>query len=85
LKAGEVSLSGKTIWRLLNENGQTHIHKSAVQSSVNANSLYKRRKVVDISTVTDLEDARQLIKLGWEYKTVFPATLENAPHYVLVK
>jgi hypothetical protein len=84
-KASEVSLSGKTIWRLLDDNGQTHIHKNAVQSSVIGNSAYKRRKVVDISTVTDLEEARQLIKLGWEYKTVFPATLENTPHYVLVK
>jgi hypothetical protein len=84
-KAGEVSLSGKTLWRLLDESGQTHIHKNAVQNSVNGNSLYKRRKVVDISIVTNLEEARQLIKLGWEYKTVFPATLENTPHYVLVK
>jgi hypothetical protein len=84
-KAAEVSLSGKTLWRLVDENGQTHIHKNTLQSSGYGNALYKRRKIMDISTVTDLEEARQLIKLGWEYKTVFPATLENTPHYVLVK
>jgi hypothetical protein len=40
---------------------------------------------VDISTVTKIEETKELMKLGWEYKTVFPATLENTPHYVLVK
>lgn len=85
-KAGEDSFSGKTMWRLLDENGQTHIHKNTPQmGSSNGNSLYKRRRVVDISTVTNVEEARHLIKLGWEYKTVFPATLENTPHYVLIK
>jgi hypothetical protein len=70
------------MWRLLDENGQTHIHKNIPQMGT---SNGKRRRVVDISTVTNVEDARQLIKLGWEYKTVFPATLENTPHYVLIK
>jgi hypothetical protein len=86
-KSAEISPSGKTFWRLLDENGQTHIHKNAMltQASETGISPYKRRKVVDISTVTVLEEARQLIKLGWEFKTVFPATLENTPHYVLVK
>jgi hypothetical protein len=32
-----------------------------------------------------MEEAKQFMKLGWEYKTVFPATLENIPHYVPVK
>jgi hypothetical protein len=84
-KVGEDGVNGKTLWRLLDESGQTHIHKYVGQSLGNSNSLYKRRRVVDISTVTDLEDARKLIKSGWEFKTVFPATLENLPHYVLLK
>jgi GTP:adenosylcobinamide-phosphate guanylyltransferase len=93
-KAGEDSYSGKVIWRLLDGNGQLHVHKSVghIGSGLgNGNnnspypSLFKRRKLVDINTVTDLEEARKLIKSGWEYKTVFPATLENIPHYVLVK
>ena len=99
-KAGEDSYSGKVIWRLLDGNGQVHVHKSVgpIGSGTNSGygldngnsnstspSLFKRRKLVDINTVTDLEEARKLIKSGWEYKTVFPATLENIPHYVLVK
>ena len=84
-RSAEPSPSGKTFWKLLDENGQAHIHKNATQPSTSGNSLYKRRKIVDLSTVTVLEEARQLIKLGWELKSVFPATLENTPHYVLVK
>jgi hypothetical protein len=84
-RSAELGPSGKTFWRLLDENGQAHIHKIATQPSTSGNSLYKRRKIVDLSTVTVLEEARQLIKLGWELKSVFPATLENTPHYVLVK
>jgi hypothetical protein len=91
-KAGEDSYSGKVIWRLLDGGGQVHVHKNvgsigsgSGSENGNGNSLYKRRKLVDINTVTDLEEARKLIKSGWEYKTVFPATLENIPHYVLVK
>ena len=47
--------------------------------------IRKRKRIADISTVTDIEEAKKLIRSGWEYKTVFPATLENIPHYVLVK
>ena len=91
-RAGEDSYSGKVIWRLLDGNGQVHVHKSVgpigsglENGNGNYPSLFKRRRLVDINTVTDLEEARKLIKSGWEYKTVFPATLENIPHYVLVK
>jgi hypothetical protein len=85
-KVGEDNVSGKTLWRLLNENGEIHTHKyTAALKSENGNPIFRRRKVVDISTVTNIEEAKQLMKLGWEYKTVFPATLENIPHYVLVK
>jgi hypothetical protein len=83
-KTGEDSYSGKVMWRLLDETGQTHDHKIRPITE-NGNSFLRRKKIVDISTVTDIEEARKLIRSGWEYKTVFPATLENTPHYVLVK
>ena len=85
-KAGEDNVSGKILWRLINENGEIHTHRyTEGLKSENVNPLFRRRKVVDISTVTKIEEAKELMKLGWEYKTVFPATLENIPHYVLVK
>ena len=83
-KTGEDAYNGKVMWRLLDENGQTHNHKIRPITE-SSNSFPKRKKIVDISTVTDIEEAKKLIRSGWEYKTVFPATLENTPHYVLVK
>ena len=82
-KTGENMYTGKAIWILLDKNGQIHNHKT--RSITEDGSSLKRKKVVDISTVTDIEEARNLIRSGWEYKTVFPATLENTPHYVLIK
>jgi predicted nucleic-acid-binding Zn-ribbon protein len=83
-KTGEDAYSGKVMWRLLDEDGQTHIHKIRPNAE-NSNSFPKRKRIADISTVTDIEEAKKLIRSGWEYKTVFPATLANIPHYVLVK
>ena len=83
-KTGEDAYNGKVMWRLLDETGQTHNHKIRPITE-SSNSFPKRKKIVDISTVTDIEEAKKLIRSGWEYKTVFPATLENTPHYVLVK
>jgi hypothetical protein len=40
---------------------------------------------VDIAAVADLGEARKLLASGWEYKTSYPATISNIPHYVLVK
>jgi hypothetical protein len=51
------------VWRLLDEKGQTHLYKN---KSKNDNLLFRRKKVVDISIVTIIEEAKQLIKLGWE-------------------
>ena len=83
-KIGEDAYSGKVMWRLLDEDGQTHIHKIKPNAE-NSNSFPKRKRIADISTVTDIDEAKKLIRSGWEYKTVFPATLANIPHYVLVK
>jgi hypothetical protein len=68
--------------------GLEHIHKYKTQSIVKneiAESKIRRKKVIDIFTVSDIDEARRLLREGWEYKTSYPATLSNIPHYVLVK
>jgi hypothetical protein len=89
-KIGEDPVTGKIIWKFMNENGEQHKHKS--NNQVDSSSLlrnekpaFQRKRVVDLSTVTDLEEARKLLSSGWEYKTSYPATIANIPHYVLVK
>ena len=89
-KIGGDPVTGKISWKLINENGEQHKHKS--NNQVDSSSLlrnekpaFQRKRVVDISTVTDLEEARKLLSSGWEYKTSYPATIANIPHYVLVK
>jgi hypothetical protein len=89
-KIGEDPVTGKIIWKLINENGEQHKHKS--NNQVDSSSLlrnekpaFQRKRVVDISTVTDLEEARKLLSSGWEYKTSYPATIAKIPHYILVK
>ena len=89
-KIGEDPVTGKISWKLIDENGEQHKHKSNNQddySSSNRNEkpVSQRRRVVDISTVTDVEEARKLLSSGWEYKTSYAATIANIPHYVLVK
>jgi hypothetical protein len=89
-KIGEDPVTGKIMWKLINENGEQHKHKS--NNQVDSSSLlrnekpaFQRKRVVDISTVTDVEEARKLLSSGWEYKTSYAATIANIPHYVLVK
>jgi hypothetical protein len=77
-KIGEDLSTGKIRWKLVDENGNEHVHRGA---SISA----RRKRVVDIATVSDLGEARKLLALGWEYKTSYPATIANVPHYVLVK
>jgi hypothetical protein len=83
-KIGEDPTTGKIIWKLVNENGQQHEHKSNQQQNYDK-PVFKRRRVVDISTVTDLQEAKKLLELGWEYNTSYPATIANIPHYILVR
>jgi hypothetical protein len=84
-KIGEDPTTGKIIWKLVNENGQQHEHKSNNQQNYEKPPYFKSRRVVDISTVTDVQEAKKLLELGWEYKTSYPATIANIPHYILVK
>ena len=58
------------------------MHKGGTQLATTA---ARRKRIVDIATVADVSEARKLLALGWEYKTSYPATLANVPHYVLVK
>ncbi len=82
-KVGEDSATGRTKWRLVDENGNLHVHKGgAVQQFAPAS---RRKRIVDIATLSDVGEARRLLALGWEYKTSYPATLANIPHYVLVR
>ena len=84
-KTGQDPVTGKNIWRVIDEDGTEHKHKF-FQDSIQENpSNVRRRRVVDIATVADIGEARKLLASGWEYKTSYPATISNIPHYVLVK
>ena len=82
-KVGEDTITGKIRWKLVNENGQQHEHKNNQPNY--DKPAFKYRRVVDISAVTDVQEAKKLLELGWEYKTSYPATIANIPHYILVK
>jgi len=108
-KVGEDVVTGKNIWKLVNENGVEHKHKylqSGEESSQqqqqlyrnehyiktnnnnsdnNSRPIFRRRRVVDIATVADVEDARKMLAQGWDFQTSYPATISNIPHYVLVR
>jgi hypothetical protein len=85
-KIGEDPSTGKIRWKLVNDDGQQHEHKSNIQQqNYDKPSSFRRRRVVDIATVTDVQEAKKLLELGWEYKTSYPATIANIPHYILVK
>ncbi|MEP0826352.1 MAG: hypothetical protein HRF40_12785 [Nitrososphaera sp.] len=76
-KIGEDPTTGKIRWKLVDESGKEHVHKGTQE--------LRRKRIVDIATVADAAEARRLLALGWEYKTSYPATIANIPHYVLVK
>ena len=98
-KIGEDPVTGKIRWKLIDENGLEHKHKfvqnnnnindyttaAAAQNENKPGSISKRKRIIDIATVTDVEQAKKLLYLGWEYKTSYPATISNIPHYILVK
>jgi len=100
-KIGENSSTGKGIWKLIDENGSEHKHRylhdvSTQQQPLNHNDshvntntanrpIFRRRRVVDVAAITDVEDARRLLAQGWDYQTSYPATISNIPHYVLVR
>jgi hypothetical protein len=87
-KVGEDSTTGKISWKLVDENGVEHKHKFVQDLPIDkssATTLFRRRRVVDVAAVAEVVEARKLLALGWEYKTSYPATIANIPHYILVK
>jgi hypothetical protein len=93
-KVGEDPETGKTRWKLIDENGIEHTHKfvqtslpqqAQVQISNNNKPIFRRRRVIDIATITNVDEARTLFASGWEFYSSYPATIANIPHYVLVK
>ena len=81
-KVGEDPITGKISWKLVTGNGEEHKHKNYQSDK---KPVFKHRRIVDISAITDLEEAKKLLALGWEYKTSYPATIAKIPHYILVK
>ena len=93
-KVGDDPVTGKTRWKLIDENGIEHTHKfvqtslpqqAQVQISNNNKPIFRRRRVTDIATITNVDEARTLFASGWEFYSSYPATIANIPHYVLVK
>jgi len=80
---GEDSVTGKTIWKPIYENGNEHKHKFNIPDTERPTFL--RKKVVDIAAVTDAREAKVLLLQGWEYKTSYPATISNILHFRLIK
>jgi hypothetical protein len=80
---GQDPVTGKTIWKPIDENGNEHKHKSNIQES--GKTTFHRKKIVDIAAITDIQEAKKLLLQGWEYKTSYPATISNVPHFILVK
>ena len=83
-KVGEDSTTGKISWKLVDENGGEHKHRFFQDSIPENSASTRRRRIVDIAAVTDTAEVRKLLALGWEYKTSYPATIANIPHYILV-
>jgi hypothetical protein len=90
-KIGQDSTTGKNIWKLIEENGTEHKHKFLLDSTQqsqpyrNDRPIFRRRRVVDIAAVQEVEQVRKLLAQGWDFQTSYPATLSNIPHYILVK
>jgi hypothetical protein len=100
LRKSENPTTGKGIWKLIDENGSEHKHRylqeevspQLTQGRNNNSSIsntnrpiFRRRRIVDVATVTDVDEARKLLAIGWDYHTSYPATISNIPHYILVR
>lgn len=84
-KIGE-DQTGKTLWKLIDETGVEHKHKmSGINDSFRNTGSFRKKRIVDIVSVTDVLDAKRLLLSGWDYQTSYPATIANIPHYILVR
>ena len=70
-KVGEDSTTGKISWKLVDENGLEHKHKFTQDLPIDksaASTSFRRRRVVDIASVTEVEEVRNLLASGWDIK-----------------
>jgi hypothetical protein len=63
----------------------TNNNNNVVNTGNTNRPFFRRRRIVDIETVADIEEARKLLSQGWDFQASYPATLANIPHYILVK
>ena len=47
--------------------------------------VFQRRKVVDIATITDIQEAKNLLLQGWEFKTSYPVYNIKYPSLYIIK
>lgn len=82
--------TGKTKWKLVEADPSSplgykdHTHKG-VQKSYGGGTYSKFKRIIDIAFITDVQEARKLLALGWDYQTAFPTTPVNTPTIVMVK
>jgi hypothetical protein len=71
------------------QQGQQQQLYQDVDNKTNVNTInrpiFRRRRVADIATVTDVEEVRKLLAQGWDFQASYPATIANIPHYILVR
>jgi hypothetical protein len=71
------------------QQGQQQLYQNEDNNKTNAitvnRPIFRRRRVADIATVTDVEEARKLLIQGWDFQASYPATIANIPHYILVR
>jgi hypothetical protein len=62
-------MTGKVKWKLVNEDGQQHEHKSN-QQNYDKSTSFKHRRVIDIYAVTDFQEAKKLLRrYGYLYSS----------------
>ena len=82
-KIGENPTAGKNIWKPIDEDGNEQKHKFTMQN--NKKQICQRKKIVDIASVTDIQEAKKLLLEGGEYKTSYSTIVSNLPHFILIK
>jgi hypothetical protein len=69
------------------QQGQKQLLYQNEDSKTNTNTtsrpLFRRRRIVDLATVADVEEARKL--LAQSISASHPATIANIPRYILTR
>jgi hypothetical protein len=64
--------------QLLYQNGD-----SKTDTNTTSRPLFRRRRIVDLASVADVEEARNLLARG--ISVSYPATIDNTPRYILTR